>query len=92
MILLESTKVEKAPCLSGGDRGGRELQVLNTQVQEHKMEWENARRPVENIFVELKTISAEWHLLSCKVTNLWLWIPAGLEGFGERRSKWVETE
>ncbi|KAM6198047.1 MORC family CW-type zinc finger protein 4-like [Sarcoramphus papa] len=31
------------------------------------MEWENARRPVENIFVELKTISAEWHLLRCKV-------------------------
>lgn len=42
--------------------------------------------------MELKTISAVRDVLRCKVMNLWLCIPAGLEGFGESRSKWVEEE
>jgi len=66
--------------------------IRNTQEQEAITEWENMRRPVENISVELKTLSAEWDLLQCKVTNLWLCIPAGLEVFGESRSKWIEKE
>nr|XP_013039255.2 MORC family CW-type zinc finger protein 4 isoform X1 [Anser cygnoides] len=64
---LHKLKVEKAPHLSDGDRGGEELQVLNTQEQEGITEQEDVRRAAENTSVELKNISAERDLLRCKV-------------------------
>lgn len=89
---LHKLKVEKAPHLSDGDRGGEELQVLNTQEQEGITEQEDVRRAAENTSVELKNISAERDLLRCKVTNMQLCIPAGWEGFGEGGSKRSEEE
>ncbi|KAM6251918.1 LOW QUALITY PROTEIN: MORC family CW-type zinc finger protein 4 [Spheniscus humboldti] len=87
---LDRSKVEKAPCLSGGDRGGGELQVLNTQEQEDIMEWENVRRLVENIFVELRTISAEWDLLRCKCQAVWQKWKAKLARSAEEKAELTE--
>lgn len=50
---LDRSKVEEATC--GGDRGGRDVQVLNRQEQEELMEWENVRIPMEDVSVEQKT-------------------------------------
>uniref|UniRef100_A0A8B9UFS9 MORC family CW-type zinc finger 4 n=1 Tax=Anas zonorhyncha TaxID=75864 RepID=A0A8B9UFS9_9AVES len=67
---LHKLKVEKAPHLGDGDRGGKELQVLNKQEQEGMTEREDVRRAVENISVELKNVSAERDLLRCKVEEI----------------------
>ncbi|NWZ19701.1 MORC4 protein, partial [Asarcornis scutulata] len=67
---LHKLKVEKAPDLGDGDRGGKELQVLNKQEQEGMTEQEDVRRAAENISVELKNISAERDLLWCKVEEI----------------------
>ncbi|EOB08564.1 MORC family CW-type zinc finger protein 4, partial [Anas platyrhynchos] len=67
---LHKLKVEKAPHLGDGDRGGKELQVLNKQEQEGMTEQEDVRRAVENISVELKNVSAERDLLRCKVEEI----------------------
>lgn len=80
---LHKLKVEKAPHLGDGDRGGKELQVLNKQEQEGMTEREDVRRAVENISEELKKVSAERDLLRCKVANLQLCIPAGWESVRE---------
>ncbi|KAM9179908.1 MORC family CW-type zinc finger protein 4 isoform 1-T1 [Mergus octosetaceus] len=67
---LDKLKVEKAPHLGDGDRGGKELQVLNKQEQEGMTEQEDVRRAAENISVELKNTSAERDLLRCKVEEI----------------------
>ncbi|XP_035180110.1 MORC family CW-type zinc finger protein 4 [Oxyura jamaicensis] len=64
---LHRSKVEEAPHLSDGDRGGKDLQVLSTQEQEGITEQADVRRAVENLSVELKNISAGRDLLHCKV-------------------------
>ncbi|XP_062440665.1 MORC family CW-type zinc finger protein 4 isoform X1 [Rhea pennata] len=67
---LDRPKAEKAPCLMTGDKGGRELQVLNTGEKEDITEQEDMRRAMENISVELKNISAERDFLRCKVEEI----------------------
>uniref|UniRef100_A0A8C3CY06 MORC family CW-type zinc finger 4 n=1 Tax=Cairina moschata TaxID=8855 RepID=A0A8C3CY06_CAIMO len=67
---LHKLKVEKASHLGDGDRGGKELQVLNKQEQEGMTEQEDVRRAAENISVELKNISAERDLFRCKVEEI----------------------
>lgn len=95
---LHKLKVEKASHLGDGDRGGKELQVLNKQEQEGMTEQEDVRRAAENISVELKNISAERDLFRCKVANMQLCIPAGWEGVREggsgrnKETEWLHKE